>query len=389
MAAFLELIALEKAYPETAARGGAAAVRSLDLAVQRGEFVTLLGPSGCGKTTTLRMVAGFIRPTGGEVRLNGRVLASAGAGAFVPPEARGMGMVFQSYAVWPHMNVLKNVTYPLTLRRIPRAEAVRQGRAMLDMVGLAGYETRYPNQLSGGQQQRVALARALISHPDVLLLDEPLSNLDAQLRESMRAELRLLHQQTGVTVLYVTHDQAEAMALSDRIVVMQAGQALQVGTPADVYHRPAARAVAAFIGAGNFLPCQIVSRDGERATVRLHLPDGAPRGGEAAAVIETQAARDSAGSIGQDALLLVRPEHLTLAPDADNARLRGQVRSAAFLGEMIDYSIDVGTLPLRARAVGIGPAYAAGDVVGLRIERSWLLPEAPPATLARTGIAAR
>src|SRR3989442_14244812 len=238
-----------------------AAVDDLELEIKDNSFVTLLGPSGCGKTTTLRLIAGYITPDQGTIEVDGRQLSSPGA--VVPPEARGMGMVFQNYAVWPHKNVFQNVVFGLKLRKIPAAEARRQVEETLALVNLTGLESRYPNELSGGQQQRVALARSLVVEPSILLLDEPLSNLDAKLRERMRTELKELQRRTGITFVYVTPDQAEALALSDRIAVMQLGQVQQFGTPLEVYTRPANRMVADFMGLVNLVPGKVRDvRDG-------------------------------------------------------------------------------------------------------------------------------
>ena len=217
--------------------------------------MTLLGPSGCGKTTTLRLIAGYIVPDQGTIEVDGRMLSSPGA--VVPPEARGMGMVFQNYAVWPHKTVFENVVFGLKLRRVSAAAARKQVEETLALVNLAGLEGRYPNELSGGQQQRVALARSLVVEPSILLLDEPLSNLDAKLRERMRTELKELQRRTGITFVYVTHDQAEALALSDHVAVMSGGRLQQYGTPFEVYAHPANRMVADFMGLVNLVPGKV------------------------------------------------------------------------------------------------------------------------------------
>ncbi|MGH7123903.1 MAG: ABC transporter ATP-binding protein, partial [Stellaceae bacterium] len=218
------------------------AVHGLDLDIQDKEFVTLLGPSGCGKTTTLRLLAGLVAPDAGEISIDGRVVSSSRR--VLPPERRQMGMVFQSYALWPHMSVFENVAFGLTLKRVSRNEVRERVERVLAMVGLEGLGERVPNALSGGQQQRVALARSLVVEPDILLLDEPLSNLDVKLRERMRGELKELQRRTGITFIYVTHDQAEAIALSDRIAMLDGGVLLQFASPIEIYERPANRFVA-------------------------------------------------------------------------------------------------------------------------------------------------
>ena len=227
--------------------------------MNEGEFVTLLGPSGCGKTTTLRMVAGLEQNTGGRISIGDRVVSDAERGLFVPAEHRALGMVFQSYAIWPHMTVFENVAYPLRVRRVRGAEIRERVLETLRLVEMEDYADRPAPALSGGQQQRVAIARALVFEPALLLLDEPLSNLDARLRTQMGSEFRALQKRLGITSLYVTHDQEEAMVLSDRVVVMEAGRVLQTGTPEEIYQRPHSRAVAAFFGSPNLLPAIVVA----------------------------------------------------------------------------------------------------------------------------------
>ena len=313
------------------------AVRALSLVIEDREFVTLLGPSGCGKTTLLRLLAGFMQPDAGEIRVGATVLSSPSG--VVPPERRGMGMVFQNYAVWPHKTVAQNVAFGLEVRRVPRAEARIRIARVLELVNLAGLEHRYPSELSGGQQQRVALARSLVVEPGILLLDEPLSNLDAKLRERMRWELKDLQRRTGITFVYVTHDQSEALALSDRIAVMHQGEVMQVGPPREVYTRPANKTVADFMGLVNLVPGRVARVAGERGVVSLGdhrtltvtLPPGAAE--------------------GQAVHVAVRPESLRLsapnAPPAGNgaAALPGRVVEVTFLGNLTDchVTLDNGT----------------------------------------------
>jgi putative spermidine/putrescine transport system ATP-binding protein len=242
--------------------GSHVAVDAISLDVQQGEFISLLGPSGCGKTTTLQMIGGFLQPDSGGILLGGRDLVS------VRPHQRGLGIVFQSYALFPHMTAAENVSYGLEVQRVGKAERARRVRDALTLVGLGSYGDRYPRRMSGGQQQRVALARALVIRPSVLLLDEPLSNLDAKLREEMQIELRRIQRVTGTTTILVTHDQAEAMALSDRIVLMNKGRIEQIGAPEDVYERPATSFVAQFLGKTNLLQVQVV-QDGRRFQMQL------------------------------------------------------------------------------------------------------------------------
>ena len=229
-------------------RGAAPAVVGLDLEIRDGEFMCLLGPSGCGKTTTLRMISGLEHPTGGRIRIGDRVVDSVPEGIFVPPEKRDLGLVFQSYALWPHLTIENNVDFGLRLRKVPKAERERRTAEVMDKLGISKYRKRYPAELSGGQQQRVALARMLAVNPDVLLLDEPLSNLDARLRLEMRAELKRIHEEFNTTIVFVTHDQWEAMTLATQIAVMSEGELQQLGTPDEIYAKPANRFVAEFVG---------------------------------------------------------------------------------------------------------------------------------------------
>lgn len=264
--AFIEIQNLFKRFKKVVA------VNHIRLEVKEGEILTLLGPSGCGKTTTLRCIAGLERPEEGDIVIDGKPMFSEG---FVQPSKRGIGMVFQNYAVWPHMKVFDNIVYGLRIQRIPRQSVQERGGQVLELVGLTGLGERYPNQLSGGQQQRVALARALVRNPKVLLLDEPLSNLDAKLREKMRFEIKSLVRRMGLTSVYVTHDQAEAMVISDRIVVMDSGNVVQIGAPEEIYKKPANRFVADFIGTMNFMSGEVVQvlQDTDAVYVRTEFSE--------------------------------------------------------------------------------------------------------------------
>ncbi len=329
--------------------GAFQALKGIDIFIEEKEFVTFLGPSGCGKTTTLRLIAGFLTPDAGSITVGGEVLSSR-AGS-VPPERRRMGMVFQNYAVWPHMSVLENVAFGLRYTDFDRAGKKARVDQVLAAVGLEGLEDRNPGQLSGGQQQRVALARSLVVEPSILLLDEPLSNLDAKLRERMRSELKSLQRRTGITFIYVTHDQAEAMALSDRIAVFRAGTVQQVGSPRDVYERPANLFVADFMGLVNRLSATVVSREGQRVVVSIgehHLTVLAPAGGAA-----------SSGAVA------IRPEAFVFAseaPPGDN-QLRGTVVEATFLGNIVDYQVDIGGAVVRVQGDRRGLREVGGQVL--------------------------
>ena len=341
--------------------GAVAAVDGLSLTITHGEVFTLLGPSGCGKSTTLRIVAGLERPDRGAVYLAGRLMASGEQGFSLAPEKRDLGMVFQSYAIWPHMTVFDNVAFPLRLRRI-RGEALRDKvEAVLDLVGLSGLGRRGASELSGGQQQRVALARAIVYEPKLLLLDEPLSNLDAKLRERMRIELRALQRRLGIAVLFVTHDQSEAMVLSDRIAVMQAGRIEQVGSPVALYERPATPFVRDFLGRVVTLEVSVSPSDARRAEVP----------GEPGAVFELPMQLPVAGSTNR-VLLACRPEDVRVAAASVLGlnELGGTVESAAYMGEHIEYAVrTVGgrlLLVLGQRRERVEP----GAAVTLRIDTS-------------------
>jgi ABC-type Fe3+/spermidine/putrescine transport system ATPase subunit len=318
--------------------GSVPAVDDVSFEVERGEIFTLLGPSGCGKTTTLRLVAGLEEPDGGEIVLRDRVVASAPRRTFVAPNRRNLGMVFQSYAIWPHMTVFENVAYPLQLRGLRRAAVRGRVAAVLELVGLSGLETRAATLLSGGQMQRLALCRALVYEPDLLLLDEPFSNLDAKLREQMRVELKLLQRRLGVTVLFVTHDQVEALSLSDRVAVMRGGRVEQMGPPRELYERPASAFVRDFLGQTVALRGIVKEHVGERVVVAL---DGALMGSTLSAL----PSGDAALTVGTAVQIAIRPEDIdvTLAsePATDNT-LAGTIEALLFVGDRYEARIALG-----------------------------------------------
>jgi iron(III) transport system ATP-binding protein len=341
--------------------GGVVAVADTSLKVRRGEFLTLLGPSGCGKTTMLRSIAGLERPDAGSIAIDGRTVASDRPPKFVPAEHRRLGMVFQSYAIWPHMTVAGNVSYALGNQRLDRAEA--RGRVMraLELVQLDALADRPATDLSGGQQQRVAFARAIVAQPKVLLLDEPLSNLDAKLREGMRRELRNLQRELGVTTLYVTHDQSEALALSDQIAVMLDGKILDRGSPLDIYMRPGHKFTADFVGQANFLTGRVLSA-GEFVEV----------GTVSGKVVARKSAAPLDYPVDAEVTVFFRPESVQVVEPADpTANGRGRVRDAIFLGELVDCTIDAEgwDVPLKLRAFPTR-APKAGQEIGWKIGMS-------------------
>jgi len=358
---------LVKRYGSDAA--GPRAVNDVSFTVEEGGFYTLVGPSGCGKTTTLRSIAGLERPNSGTIRLDDRVVHSSKGS--VPTHAREIGMVFQNYAVWPHMNVFNNVAFPLRVAgkgRPDSASIKKRVQRALEVVGLGGLEDRMSTQLSGGQQQRLSFARAIVREPNVLLLDEPLSNLDAKLRERMRRDLKLLHRELGITSLFVTHDQVEALSMSDRIGVMRGGKIVQEGSPEDVYHRPVNEFVATFIGSTNLIR-GVVSRVDDGVVV-VDTPLGPTRG----TAVQTP-------SVGDPASIAIRPEDLMVTPQSatdrpessDVNRLSGRVRVGMFAGPFAELEVDVNGVHLSARS-------------GSRTPLDWSLPVSVELPIAATRV---
>jgi iron(III) transport system ATP-binding protein len=360
----VKLIDIRKEFPDPEREGGIMnAVVGMNLEIRDGEFLTLLGPSGCGKTTTLRMIAGFESPTEGEIWIGDEKVND------VPPNKRDTTMVFQSYAIFPHMSVAQNVGFGLELKGRPRLEIAAEVDKVMKVMGISELGRRHPEQLSGGQQQRVALARAIVNKPRVLLFDEPLSNLDAKLRETMRVEIRRIQQSFGITSVYVTHDQAEAMTVSDRIVVMEKGRVLQVGSPFEIYSRPVCRFVADFIGKVNLFPVKVVSLasgpEGAAGTVMDAGGRILPAGGFGAGI-----------AVGDEAFLALRPESLRLGPAmsageaASGAFMElggGKVTKAVYLGSLVEYEIDSGgEKPIQALSYDPIDSrfYKVGDEVG-------------------------
>ena len=334
--AVVSLRGLTKRFADTAA------VKDLNLEIGDGEFVSLLGPSGCGKTTTLRLIAGFLQPEGGEIQVNQQVISSPSL--LVPPERRNMSMIFQSYAVWPHMTVFQNVAYGLKFKKLSRVEVEKKVARLLRLVHLETLAERYPAELSGGQQQRVALARALVVEPQILLLDEPLSNLDANLREEMRFEIRRLHEEFRITTIYVTHDQAEAMVTSDRIAVMYQGKVMQVGTPQEIFEKPKTTFVAEFIGRTNILRGKW--EDGGRVALGEGL------------VVQVSARENF--QPGAKVSLCIRPHIISLVGSASEAQERiqkgfnlfpGVIQRRIYFGDAFDYMIELPVNHLTLRIV--------------------------------------
>ncbi len=372
MSAGMKLVVedLHKDYHRLARRRGDGDKPALDgvsLAIEDGAFFTLLGPSGCGKTTLLRCIAGLEIPDGGEIRLGDRILFSSARGINVPPNRRDLGMVFQSYAIWPHMDVSENVAYPLTVRgrraAYSRADIDRRVAELLDVIQIAHLAKRKATLLSGGQQQRLAVARALVMEPPVLLLDEPLSNLDTRLREDLRVELTGIQERLGVTSIYVTHDQGEALAMSSSLAVMRDGAIEQRGTPEELYDYPSTRFVASFLGAANLIEARVRSVDASEADLFRF-----------GAETVWGARFDAVGRVpfnpGDRVSAALRPEGVQVIPrvetDTDDA-WSGVIDSVQFLGDAVVYFIRLRDLLLRARSDRSGRRFAAGDAVGIEL----------------------
>jgi iron(III) transport system ATP-binding protein len=350
---------------------GRPAVDDVSFRVAAGEIVVLLGPSGCGKTTTLRCIAGLELPTSGTISIGGDEVAAPERGLHVPPRLRNIGMVFQSYAVWPHMTVTQNVNYPLRHRKVPRDEAAQKVALVLELVGLSEYAARPVTQLSGGQMQRVALARALVYEPRILLLDEPLSNLDAKLRLRLRDELRRIIKQAKVTALYVTHDQSEAVVLGDRIGVMENGKLMQMSPPVELYNKPENLFVANFTGVSNLLKGEVVSG-------AVKFPSGEM----------LRIAQPLAGQTGDSVLVAVRPENISLRANGEAAdsvnSFAGRVIEGHFHGTQTTYAVE--TLGHRLEAIELGtvPRFTAQDQIRVVIppDHSWAFPNKGETTSA-------
>ena len=365
MTATLEVTDLRKQFAV-----GRPAVDGVSFSVPAGEIVVLLGPSGCGKTTTLRCVAGLEHPTGGEISIGGKVVSSPARGILVPPRLRDLGMVFQSYAVWPHMTVRQNVVYPLKHRKLSREEAGRKVEEVLTLVGLSEYTDRPVVALSGGQMQRVALARSIVYRPQLLLLDEPLSNLDAKLRLRLRDDLRTILKQTGMTALYVTHDQAEAVVLGDRIGVMRDGKLLQMGTPDEIYNRPADLFVANFTGATNELAGTLVARNGKFGTVDF----GDGRRGEVALLhaLETS----------DKVRVALRPENIVIGGHDGANVFPARVLDRRYQGTQTAYEIDLFGRKLEVLELGTAARHQVGvdTQVSLPPECCWAYRDTGPSS---------
>ena len=349
---YLTLDQLTKKFPARSKQGGeVAAVDDVSINIEKGQFVTLLGPSGCGKTTTLRLIAGFEFPTSGRIMLDGNRLDD------VPPNRRDMAMVFQSYAIFPHLNVFENIAYGLKVKKLPTDEIRKRIDKIMALLKLTGLEDRAPNQLSGGQQQRVALARALVVEPKVLLFDEPLSNLDAKLREEMRFEIRDLQKRLGITAIYVTHAQEEALVMSDLIAIINKGKLSQLGSPQEIYEHPNSKFIADFIGLADFIPVRVESFDSKVAKVAA---------GSTLLVVPSKQELTQ----GQSVTLFIRPNEVVFADanaSVNQNVMTGTVKQATYLGSHVDYRVETKDgLALRVQDSG-ARKYAAGETVTLHL----------------------
>jgi len=348
---YARIIGLTKKFGDTTA------LKNFNLEVRKGEIIVLLGPSGCGKTTLLRSIAGLERPDAGEIYINNEIFFSKKRNIFVPPYQRRIGMVFQNYSLWPHMNVFNNIAYPLRMKRFSKQEIRRRVKEFLALVRLSGLERRYPYELSGGQQQRVALARALVMEPQLLLLDEPLSNLDANLRKDLQEELKRVHSKVGITMIHVTHDQEEAMAIGDRIAVMKKGRLIQVGSPKELYDHPRTEFVARFIGVTNLFSCRVMEINGRKIIL---LPNG-----------ESVEVEDLDGFSEGRALLSVRPEDIVLSRNGGG--VEGRIEEVTYLGSLVCYRLSGGGMKrLRVHAIP-WKSFQVGERVRFCIRRATVI----------------
>lgn len=353
----VQIESLEKYFGEDKER--VHVLKGVTLFIPEGSLYTFLGPSGCGKTTTLRCVAGLERPDGGRISINGQTVFASGERVYVPTNKRPIGMVFQSYAIWPHMTVAENVAYPLTIQRRPKSEIKQRVGDVLKIVGLDGLEDRPAPKLSGGQQQRVAFARALVNEPKVMLLDEPLSNLDAKLRVQMRSEIKALQRRTNITTIFVTHDQAEALAISDQIAVMHGGKLIEVGAPHDLYTRPKRKFTATFLGLTNLIQGKVLEVDGDSRPGKM-----ATKKGVLSFIPSTTLKKD------QQAVISIRPENIPLhkeKPQGLDNVLEGIVKEAVFMGDAYQCKIAVGDDLLSVHTHPFN-AVSPGDKVYLHLD---------------------
>ncbi|PIE34305.1 polyamine ABC transporter ATP-binding protein [candidate division KSB3 bacterium] len=325
-------------------------LNGLSIDVNDGELLTLLGPSGCGKTTTLRCITGFLMPDKGNILIGEKDITE------IPPEKRGIGLVFQNYALWPHMTINENLAFGLKLRKVERSLIEKKVKEGLSIVKLHDYGDRYPRQLSGGQQQRVALARAIVLEPDILLLDEPLSNLDALLREQMRFEIGQIHKKFNITTVYVTHDQTEAMVISDKIVILNKGEIMQQGPPHEVYSKPKNKFVAGFMGTTNFVPGSVKERRGGHLVMTIGS-------GKEMLCLGRDAGNGAQGEIA------VRPENISFCAETETGDniFKASVTRASYTGDMIDYELDFNGVPLRARG-SVKQRSEAGEQITIKID---------------------